>query len=85
MFLPCPILGQMAVWATGPHRKRIWGSYGFVDSLNLDKKWFDEDVIGITVGALYLSLANTHYPTSAWKTFHSIDAVKRAIQKISAN
>lgn len=84
MFLDCPILSQLETWSTGPYRNKIWGVYGFSDSLNLDQKWFDEDVIGITVGALYLSLANTDPATSLWKPFHAIPEIRRGLARIQA-
>ncbi len=83
MFLECPILAQLENWATGPYRTKLWGAYGFSDSLNVDKKWYDDEVIGITVGALYLSLANTDSQSPVWKTFHNIPEIKRGIQKVN--
>lgn len=37
---------------------KIWGRYGFSDAFNLDKQWFDSDVIGIDQGALILMIEN---------------------------
>jgi hypothetical protein len=85
MFLDCPILSQLESWANGPYRTKLWGVYGFSDSLNLDMKWYDEEVIGITVGALYLSIANTSPTTSLWEKFHSIPAIKKGLERISKN
>lgn len=82
MFLACPILGFLSKWANGPYRARLWGKYGFSDSLNLDRNWFASDVIGITVGAFYLSLANTTQSTSVWRVFHEVPAVQRGLERI---
>ncbi len=37
---------------------KLWGLYGFSDAFNLDKKWFDDEVIGIDQGALVLMIEN---------------------------
>ena len=29
---------------------RIWGRYGFSDAFNVDRDWWDQDVIGIDLG-----------------------------------
>jgi len=54
MFVP-EITDDLEKWA---RHETLWGRYGFADGINLDKRWVGPDVIGITVGALYLSLAN---------------------------
>lgn len=33
---------------------RIWGRYGFCNAFNLDKDWYDTDVIGIDLGMMLL-------------------------------
>ncbi|MEQ1843318.1 MAG: glucoamylase family protein, partial [Verrucomicrobiales bacterium] len=58
MFLGDSVVEEMQSWAEGPFGNALWGKYGFGDGLNLDHNWVGEDAIGITVGALYLSLAN---------------------------
>ena len=82
MFLGDGVLDEMQTWANGPYGPKIWGRYGFADSLNLENDWFDHDVIGITLGALYLSVANTHTDATIWKVFHSIPAVQGALSLI---
>lgn len=37
---------------------RLKGVYGFVDAYNLDRNWYDTDVIGIDKGISLLMLAN---------------------------
>ncbi len=58
----------------------IWGKYGFVDSINLDRGWFSQAVLGITVGPAYLSLANLSRDTSIWRLFMRIPEIQRAIR-----
>ncbi len=81
-YAPCPILSDLETWSKGKYSEKIWGHYGFTDSFNLDKNWVDSDVIGITVGALYLSLANTSTKSALWNNFHSNPAIQKAEEKI---
>ncbi len=78
IFAPRLVLASLASWRNGPFAKRIWGRYGFVDSLNVDRGWFDPDVIGITVGALYLALADLS-ENSPWKLLKNFDPLNRAL------
>jgi hypothetical protein len=74
------VLADMEKWATGPYSHRIWGKYGFIDSLNLDRGWFDEDVIGITVGTLYLALADLQGGESPWAVFRRYAPIQKALE-----
>ena len=55
---------------------RIWGRYGFSDSFNVDRNWYDKDVIGIDLGMVLLALedARTGLP---WKLLVSHPATQR--------
>lgn len=75
------ILSDMKRWREGKYGKRIWGRYGFTDSLNLEQDWVDPDVIGITVGALYLALADLDEAHSIWRGFEKIPAVRNALMR----
>ncbi len=77
-FVP-EVMGELESWSKSPWAKQIWGKYGFVDAFNLDPEWFSRDVLGITVGALYLSLANADpkHPT-LWSVFRDLPFVHRA-------
>ncbi|HLJ53851.1 MAG TPA: glucoamylase family protein [Chthonomonadaceae bacterium] len=44
------------MWAL---RDIIWGRYGFCDAFNLDRDWYDPDVIGIDLGMLLLNVENS--------------------------
>jgi hypothetical protein len=37
---------------------RIWGRYGYCDAFNLDKNWYDSDVLGIDLGMMLLMTEN---------------------------
>ena len=41
-------------------RGRLWGRYGFSEAFNLDKDWYDPDVVGIDLGMMLLSVENAH-------------------------
>jgi hypothetical protein len=73
----------MSSWLEGPYKKKIWGRYGFVDSIDLDQNWFATSVLGITVGPTYLSLANLSESTSVWRLFMQIPEIKAALRKAS--
>lgn len=83
MFAPDLVLKEASSWIFGSYRGLIWGRYGLADSLDLDSFWFAKESIGITVGAAYLSLANTEEETSIWKYFMRIPEVQSAIRKIA--
>ncbi|MBY0518121.1 MAG: hypothetical protein K2P81_14530 [Bacteriovoracaceae bacterium] len=79
------IIQDASMWKSGKFKNQIWGAYGFIDSLNLEKNWFSPLVLGITVGPAYLSLANMNDNDSVWIDFMNTEAMKRALQKIQEN
>ncbi len=66
-------------WLKSRYAKNIWGKYGFVDSIDLDQNWFASNVLGITVGPIYLSLVNTDENTSIWRNFNLLPEIRRAL------
>lgn len=38
---------------------KLWGRYGFSNAFNVDKSWYDTDVVGIDLGMMLLSLENS--------------------------
>lgn len=44
------------LWAR--HRDQLWGRYGFSNAFNVDKNWYDTDVIGIDLGMMLLAIEN---------------------------
>jgi len=84
MFLPQEVISDAEAWMTGPHRERIWGRYGFVDGMNVQKRWYANTVLGITVGPLYMSLANTTGETM-WSKFMQIPEIKRGLERAAAS
>ena len=59
----------------------IWGTYGFADSFNIDRKWVARDVIGIDQGALLLMIEN--YRTQLiWKIMSKNDSIQQAMKAV---
>jgi len=58
-------------------KAKCWGRYGFGDAFNLDKDWYDKDVIGIDLGMALLAIedARTGLP---WKLMASHPGLRRA-------
>jgi hypothetical protein len=81
MFLPDLILNDAANWLDSPYRKKIWGKFGFIDSLNIDKNFFSTKALAITVGTEYLSLANMDENTSVWRVFGEIPEIRTALNR----
>lgn len=82
MFLPNEVMSDANDWMNGPYAKNIWGRYGFSDSIHLSKGWFDHSVIGITVGPIYLSLANMDEDDAVWKGFMALPEIRRALARL---
>lgn len=78
LFEPEIVARDLEAWATGEWGERIWGRYGFSDSINLDREWFDPDALGITVGPLYLALGELHETAAPWRATRERDWVRRA-------
>jgi hypothetical protein len=43
----------------------LWGKYGFANAFNIDRNWFDRDVIGIDLGMVLLAIEN-HQSGLVW-------------------
>ena len=78
MYTP-QVVTDAEAWKKGAHASRIWGRYGFVDGLDLERGWYAQNVLGITVGPAYMSLANMQDSTSIWQDFMQVPAIKRAM------
>jgi len=57
---------------------KIWGRFGFADSFNLDRAWFDPDVISIDLGMALLAIEN-HRTGLIWKLMRSHASTARAL------
>jgi hypothetical protein len=81
MYLPGEVMQDLVAWRNGPYQQKIWGKYGFVDSLDLDRNWFSQHVLGITVGPAYMSLANMSDKTSYWRIFNKIPEIHKGLDR----
>jgi hypothetical protein len=84
MYDPANVLSDAARWVDSSYHDRIWGRYGFVDSLDLDKNWFADRVLAITVGPIFMSLANTGEESSIWHEMRNIPEIQNALQKAAS-
>lgn len=80
MFAPSEVYADVTKWKKND--PRIWGQYGLVDSINIDRNWISPYVLGITKGPEYLSSVNTNNHTAVWNEFMRIPAVIRALNLI---
>lgn len=81
MFLPQVVIDDLKLWLKTPYRDRIWGRYGFTDSIDIDQNWYGGRVLGITVGAAYMSLTNIKEETSIWRHFMQIPEIKTGMER----
>lgn len=81
MYMPKEVMQDLGLWRNGPYKRKIWGKYGFADSLDLDRNWFAQHVLGITVGPAYMSLANTGEETSYWRVFNEIPEIRTGLER----
>ena len=60
--------------------ERLWGRYGFSDAFNLDRDWFDADVIGIDLGMALLAIEDVRTGLP-WKLIAAHPATARALKQ----
>ena len=58
---------------------KLWGRYGFSNSFNLDRNWYDPDVIGIDLGMAMLAIENDR-TGMIWKLLGSHPDIKRGLR-----
>ncbi len=84
MFMLRKCWEDATAWYNSSHRSKIWGRYGFTDSIDLDENWIGSRVLGITVGPAYMAMANIHEETSFWKEFMQIPEIKAGMDRAKA-
>ena len=60
---------------------QLWGSYGFSDAFNLDKKWFSDQALAIDQGPLLLMIEN-HRSGLIWEVMKKNRNLAEAMQKV---
>jgi hypothetical protein len=74
-----PDLSQRAAKAIyDRYHARLWGRYGFGNAFNVDRDWYDPEVIGIDLGMMLLALEN-HRTGYVWEVCSKIPAVQRGM------
>ena len=63
------------------YRPKLWGRYGFSDGYNLDRNWWDKDVIGIDTGCTLLAIEN-HRTGLVQKLFMKHPSAGLALKRI---
>jgi hypothetical protein len=58
---------------------RIWGRYGFSDAFNVDRDWWDQDVIAIDAGITLLMIEN-YRSGFVWQTFEQNKSIQQALE-----
>ncbi|HEX5324733.1 MAG TPA: glucoamylase family protein, partial [Capsulimonadaceae bacterium] len=62
-----PELGRQSLRALySQYRDKAWGRYGFSNAFNVDKNWYDKDVIGIDLGMMLIATEN-HRSGLIWR------------------
>ncbi len=57
IFTPGPAnIALKNIWLK--HGPQLWGRYGFSNAFNVDKGWYDTDVVGIDLGMMLLATEN---------------------------
>jgi hypothetical protein len=59
----------------------LWGNYGFGNALNVDKDWYDKEVIGIDLGMLLINIENRR-SGMIWKLLETHCSTKAAWRKV---
>lgn len=62
------------------YRSRIWGRYGFSNAFNVDRDWWDKDVIGIDLGMALLAIED-HRTGGIWRLLMRRPEVQRGLQR----
>lgn len=60
------------------HGEKLWGKYGFSNAFNVDRNWYDKDVIGIDLGMMILAIEN-HRTGLIWRLMRSHPSYKKGL------
>ncbi len=83
MFLPETVLQDLLQWQSR-EPSNLWGRYGLADSLNIDTGWINPDAVGISVGPVYLAIANMNRTTAVWNEFMKVSWSKIALARLQS-
>jgi hypothetical protein len=60
---------------------KIWSDYGFMDSFNLNKKWFSNSYLAIDEGPIIIMIEN-YRSQLLWNLFMQSEDVQRGLKKL---
>jgi hypothetical protein len=61
------------------YQDRLWGRYGFSDAFNVDRSWYDRDVIGIDLGMTLVALEDAR-TRLIWRLLGRVTGVRRGMR-----
>ncbi|MFQ3610037.1 MAG: glucoamylase family protein [Fimbriimonadales bacterium] len=62
------------------YHSRLWGRYGFGNAFNVDRNWWDREVIGIDLGMMLNALEN-HRSGLIWSLTAKMPAIQRGLRE----
>lgn len=62
------------------YHQHLWGRYGFGNAFNVDRNWWDKEVIGIDLGMMLNALEN-HRSGLIWSLTAKIPAIQRGLKQ----
>ncbi|MCX7992746.1 MAG: hypothetical protein N2651_03650, partial [Fimbriimonadales bacterium] len=62
------------------YHTKLWGRYGFGNAFNVERDWWDKEVIGIDLGMMLLALENHQNRGYVWEVCAKIPAIQRGLQ-----
>jgi hypothetical protein len=65
----------------GRYGDQTWGRYGFSDAFNVDRDWWDQDVIGINLGITLLMIEN-YRSGLVWQVFERNESIQQALEMV---
>ena len=75
-----PDIGRRSLSALyADYKDKLWGRYGFANAFNVDKNWYDRDVIGIDLGMTLVALEN-HRTRLIWNLTDKSAAIKAGME-----
>ncbi len=63
------------------HQNKLYSTYGFKDSFNLDQNWWASEYLGVDQGIIVLMLENFLNGGVVWKRFMKFAGIQRWIEK----
>ena len=61
------------------YKSKIWGRYGFANAFNVDKNWYDSDVLGLDLGMMLLAIENARSGL-IWKLMQGHPVAQRGLK-----